>query len=571
MVNAGFMTRIASAEPAAPSHELQQLWEHGERKRAIATALEHWEQLVSEGRELHWLGRALRSVGLPAEACAVQLEMTRRQDTDARVWEPLIRSLLQSGDPWWARTLLEEAPRGSRSLDALRIEAELALESCGVSANPSPFIDAWLQAYRDDNARASAVEWWLRAGRVDDAERLLQEADGMPLWHARLALWRKQPHRAKAILEQAPPSAEARCLQAVAELQEGHLEHAEPILRGLLDSEVQGEAWGWLATVLRKQRRYAEAVQAADKANAASSSFNLALRLERELATDLEACQAGATAMRTIAGLRHPWAVYPLGLRPEDSVGALEALLERIAGNHTPHLTTIEDGRLVSHRLPPDPGQVGVMVQRVLWTRGPDAVRALYRDLAPCLDDHPHLRIFQGEFELWMGAYAEAEGIFRQTLEREPNTKWAWIGLGAALMFQGNWDEAQRTWEKGESLTGPGPTLHVYRGECFRRQAERAHALRDLEEAVRQKAHRLSARINLALLQGDREGLQRAEHDCAAVAPLLMEELTGTAEDKLEKVLEAMRGNRSSSMVSYHLWGRLWRTVSGDSRDGSAG
>jgi hypothetical protein len=43
------------------------------------------------------------------------------------------------------------------------------------------------------------------------------------------------------------------------------------------------------------------------------------------------------------------------------------------------------------------------------------------------------------------------------------------------------------------------------------------------------------------------------------VAPLLMEELGGGAAERLERVLEAMRGNRSSSIVSYHLWGRVWR------------
>jgi hypothetical protein len=37
-----------------------------------------------------------------------------------------------------------------------------------------------------------------------------------------------------------------------------------------------------------------------------------------------------------------------------------------------------------------------------------------------------------------------------------------------------------------------------------------------------------------------------------------MEHLSGSAADKLESVLEAMRGNRSSSRVTYHLWDRVW-------------
>ena len=71
----------------------------------------------------------------------------------------------------------------------------------------------------------------------------------------------------------------------------------------------------------------------------------------------------------------------------------------------------------------------------------------------------------------------------------------------------------------------------------------------------------LSARINLALLEGDPESLERLERECTAFAPLLMAELDGSPAERLEQVLTAMRGNRSSSewTMSYHLWGRLWR------------
>ena len=75
-----------------------------------------------------------------------------------------------------------------------------------------------------------------------------------------------------------------------------------------------------------------------------------------------------------------------------------------------------------------------------------------------------------------------------------------------------------------------------------------------------QKPQRLSARINLALLDQDQEALEQVERDCAAFAPLLVSELKGSPAERLEQVLEAMRGNRSSAEwnMSYHLWGRLW-------------
>ena len=36
----------------------------------------------------------------------------------------------------------------------------------------------------------------------------------------------------------------------------------------------------------------------------------------------------------------------------------IEPLLERIGGNHTPYVTTADDGRLVGHPLPIDPGVI---------------------------------------------------------------------------------------------------------------------------------------------------------------------------------------------------------------------
>jgi tetratricopeptide (TPR) repeat protein len=331
--------------------------------------------------------------------------------------------------------------------------------------------------------------------------------------------------------------------------------------------------------VLRKQQRYAEAVQAADTASSASPGFNLIVRLEREIASDYD--QIGrfeSSHLRWLWGARRLFArfrlhriedlenaraLYPLGLEPRDSMAALAAALERFAGNHTLHLSTTERGVLRSYPLPENPRQLGSLVQLVLWTRGADAARALYDELAPSVGDDPLYRIYHGELELWMGAYENAERLFRRILDRDKRVRWAWIGLGASVMFQGDLSEAQRIWERGLSRTHrePGPTLYVYRGECYRRQGKPELARTELETGLRQHPQRLSARINLALLDRDPEALARLERNCAVFAPLLMSELTGSPAERLEQVLEAMRGNRRSSewSMSYHLWGHLWR------------
>jgi tetratricopeptide (TPR) repeat protein len=570
---------MASAgEPLAAVHAdtvavVRRLWEDGRRGPAVRAALEGLDHLLRRSDDLRWLAGALRSCGLGAPAYAVQLESTKRAARPA-AWEDLIRDVLESRDPWWAHRLLAEAGGDSRELQALRIETELA---CG---DPAPLIAAWVRTHRDEAALEAAVRWWVRSDHVEEAARLVDGSDGLVLWRARLALWRNRPDLARPLLATLAPDAEVRCLEAIASILDGDLAEAIPRLQDLVHTSARAEAWTWLATAFRKQRRYAEAVAAADAAAGADTGFNFVARLERELASDHERTTgsggtrlrrlarslmrvAGRPRMHRIEELENARALYPLGLRPRDSIAVLESALERFAGNHTLHLSTVERDVLRSYPLPENPRQLGSMVQLVLWTRGADAARALYDELAPGIDDHPLYRIYHGELELWVGAYDKAERIFRRILGRDDRVRWAWIGLGASVMFQGDLREAQKIWKRGVSRMHrvPGPTLYVYRGECYRRQGEIERARRELETGLRQKPHRLSAHINLALLDHDPEALARVEKACTTFAPLLMSELTGGPAERLEQVLEAMRGNRSSSewSMSYHLWGHLWR------------
>ena len=570
----GLADEPPSSAPHAPfrAGALRQLWDSGQHVLAMRTALRDWEQVLAHDGELGWLQSAFGSCGLEGEAFALQAQSCRRLG-EARYWEMLIASLLRMGDAWWARDLLEEAGRGTRNLERLHIEAELVIGDAAES------IAAWTRKHRDEAALDAAIGWYVQLGRIAEAERLLEEVPGANLWRARFALWREQPATARRALEGLPSCPETRCCEAVATVQEGRLAEAESLLRGLADGEVRAEALTWLAAVLRAQHRYGEAGTAAEAASYASPVFNLAARLERELAVEYEATalhvsgvwkhpwlrrvrEALPGAQRTIGQLEHAAFLYPLGLQPKDPIRSLEALLHRFGGNRTLHLTTHEGGKLTAYRLPLDPRYLGANVLRVFWTRGPTVARALFRTLAPTVDDHPLFRIYAGELELWIGAYAEAERLFRDILARDAKVLWGWIGLGASVMFQGRFAEAHEIWEHGDSVMGfRGPTVFVYRGECYRRQGEVALARRELELAVRQAPQRLSAWITLARLNQEPEELERVLRECVAFAPLLMGTLKGSTAERLEKVLAAMHGNRRSSPehVSYQLWGRIWR------------
>ena len=380
---------------------------------------------------------ARKTIGI--RAAAVQAERTRRSGRNAEEWEAFLRSILQCGDPWWARELLEDVGASSRELTALKIEVELAI------GDAAPLIAEWVGAHHADAlALEAAVRWWLRAGHVDEAERLVADAPGFDLYRARFALWRRQPQVARAILARLPPGDDVRLLHAIAALLEERLEDAEAELRSLIANAEQVEARTWLATVLRKQGRYSEAVQAADgqqpaRRVAIEQPGQLRLRLgnlpiqevvlldqeahlERDLAIEFQR-QAGSTPVlrkllrrfglgqmgRTVRDLDYASALYALGVKPDDPITALEGVLEQFGGNHTFDLTTIDGRSLKSYRPPLDDGHLGVSVQRVLWTRGGAAARALYRDLAPRLQSHHRFRNYHGELELWLGMGPEPD------------------------------------------------------------------------------------------------------------------------------------------------------------------
>jgi len=550
---------------------LRQQWETGQRGAAIRGALEHWDALLASGEDVQWLKSALRISGLAIESTALQVHIARTGN-EARAWEGLIGSVFDTGDPWWARELLDECGLRTRELDRHRVECALAL------GDATQAIAEFQRAHPDSDLFDTVIGWWIANGQVEDAEHLLANCDQPSPWRARLALWRGDTKEARALAGSLPDRAEAVCITGAAAVLEGNFDEAESLLRTVLDSTVSAEAWSWLATTLRSQGRFDEAVGAADSANMTATALILAPRIERELAIEYgrEAPgtrrrgplvslrrRFGLTRERLVKDLEYAAMLYPLGLKPHEPLSALENAIARLAGNRTPHPTTCMSGRLKSLHLPVDPRQLGAIIQSVLWTRGAEAVRALYRQYAPTVDYHPLFQIYQGEIDLWMGAYQDAEMIFRDAIKRDQTTKWAWIGLGAALMLQGDLATAQKTWTEGLELSGgfAGPTLYVYRGECYRRQGEETKARADLEYAIEQKPQRLSAHINLALLNGDPGSLQRAESACSSFAPLLMDDVEGTPAERLEQVLLAMRGNRSSSPwhMMYNLWGRLWR------------
>ncbi len=564
---------MSEANPPQSPSTLRAAWDDGRRSEVMRSIAENPRQVEEGARSLGWLVQPLLDHGLDSLGFRLLVAATAARDGTAGDWLPVIESLRQSGDPWWAEELTSRASSRSRELD--EVEIELAL---GLGGDAGDRIERWLESYDDDAAVDRALAWYAAAGSIEKAEALLPRAGPGSLWPARLALWRDDLEAARGLLAKGHDTPEHRLLRAIAAVRAGDFDDARARLVDLVDEGRSGnflcEVWSWLATVHRQLGDYDQARVAADNANRASPELTVAPRLERELAVELALgpeAEGGWWSRlwrrqrppRKVGELEYAAQLEPFGVDASEAVvPALEGVIDSLAGNRTPATTTWIDGRLRRARPRPDPRHVGASIQRVLWTRGVEAVRQLFDNGDTRVTRHPLARIYQGEVELWVGNYARAEAIFREVLGEQRRTLWAWIGLGATRMFQDDLDDALSIWREGvEVMSFEGPTLFIFRGECHRRRGAIEAARADLETAIRQKPQRLSAWINLALLERDASAIEQAIERCRTFAPLLMEQLDGTPEEQLEGVLAAMRGNRSSSpdLMCYQLWGQTWR------------
>jgi len=184
---------------------------------------------------------------------------------------------------------------------------------------------------------------------------------------------------------------------------------------------------------------------------------------------------------------------------------------------------------------------------------------------------HPrsvHARCYRGELLLWLGRWREAWREFAAASRIEP-TRWAEIGKLAVLALTGHSARAIRQADLAErSFTRlPASTLPVYQGVLERRTGRLDEAIAHLGAALEAKLTRLGARVELCLaLRAAGRGTEAVEHVATVVgeaAPILVDsaEALGigwradrarlAGSDVMEQSLLAMRGNRSSVVVTW--------------------
>lgn len=556
----------------------------GDREGAIAAI----DRVIARGPEkagvaLAYKALFLRKQGRLAAALAVLDELAKHEGhtVSAHAFAAEIRAAARDDD--------RAIDHLDRAIAAGGASAEVLMEKAAILAR----LDRTGEA-REAVASAIATQpgsaplaldagvRFMHLGAFDDAERALAIASAdartrpEALAHrGRLRLWWGDVEAASTLADEAlradPELALGLCLRGAIHVLCG--EHAAAVAlldRAVAHDDPLGEAFVWRAEARSHLGDRAAAVDDLERATWGCGDWFAAhvIRLLLAVRAAPRGTRVSAYAHESvIAGVAAllPDAVEGLvGGQPEVIAPLLERTLAALRGNRSPTITCVREGRLVRMPAPVTARFAAKWAQE----------RVQVAPLAEVLDRfdavmREHARsskpyCYRGELRLWVGDLAGARDDFERARAEDPTTKWAYIGLCATAMLEGRYDEALAVSARGLALTGVGPSLFVYRGETHRRRGDLDAAAADLDRACRLNPSRVSAWVNLALLQGargDREGQRTTMERLRWQAPSLLDDAArslpspspspASTDDLLDRCLSMMRGNRSSSCITY--------------------
>lgn len=386
---------------------------------------------------------------------------------------------------------------------------------------------------------------------------------------ARLHLWQGQYNEAATLagqaLETAKTDEDATITLAASEIMTGAAERGLGRLRTQLAQGPNQTADIWQAEALRRLGRHDEAITVADHAISRAEGEPAAGVLVR-LAASLEQADEPLRLHEAPTGyLEVSPILESLGQAfPSSSertcLDVVEAALDRLGGNRSDQLTIVEPGGLFPRRFVP-PRTVREVCRRaqlLVATRSYDEVVGTLRAIVQEFDRHPLSLTYLGEVLTWAGSTGQARACFEEAIAGAVRTRWAWIGLGATHWLDGDPAGALSTWTESLTHCLPGPTLYAYRGEVLRRLDRPEESRSDLLTALRSRPRRLATLLNLALLDsglGDDWAATTLAAELTRLCPDIAS-ACGASHDApsvqvLDRLLAAMRGNRSSVLVTF--------------------
>ena len=251
--------------------------------------------------------------------------------------------------------------------------------------------------------------------------------------------------------------------------------------------------------------------------------------------------------------------------------GLLEKVLRALGGNRSTTPTVLGEGG----SLEPLRRLHGVRFEsrkalELVRARSPEAALDALAEVVARFPGESLPECHRGELLLWLGRLGEARASLDRAIHIEKRTRWAYIGLTGIDILEGRLACALETSARGVRTMDDteGAAVYVYRGEALRRLGRLEEATADLLRACELHPSRVGARVNLVLallatgrdasehlrvLQDQATGLlsDAARERGAVVDPPLERVATETLVGVLEKALEMMRGNRSSTTMTY--------------------
>lgn len=544
-------------------------------------------------REVGWYPEARAAL----ERALATVPATAPAGTVDRLLEHVVGLCADAQDDDGAAVLLERYLPRARGSVALLLQAARIRQQRGDGTGA-----------REALQRAVALEAPTETTRLAVASRLLELGDfdaaqdeyeallrdgvaAAPALEAlgRLCLWRGDGDGAIAIATRldavAPGAAVARRLRAAAAMLAGQPAAALALLDGVVaDAPRDGEAWLWRAEAHLRLGDRAAAIADADRSQQCGYSF--AARAVRLLAALQPGGRVHDATWDELAGeLATLCSDAPAVLATNTSdglAGLLDRALRALRGNRTPLASWVrDDGALASL---PRSRSIRLASRRAmeLIKIAPAAV-ALER-LDALVAAHPRSSmplVHRGELQLWLGDWAAARADLEGAIAVHRQTRWAWYGLACLDLVAGEPERALATCAEGIRVmhNTEGPVAFLYRGEAYRLLGRLDEARQQLERSCALHQSRLSAWVNLALVHAardDRAAQAEVVRRLARVAPALLAEAAATLgeatftavvldgplaerpppdlaalDQTLARTLHLMRGNRSSSVVTY--------------------
>lgn len=568
------------------------------RRGRASQAVRAFDRAAAAGGDRHRIrvlkGRALLAAGATLEAAVVAEEILADAPDD-----PAALAILSTAHSvGWVREavdalrLLVARPeaRADVWLAAARMfewfsEPELALAHADGALRVDPnLLGAWLirarrgaedalercESLADPRRLPEVAEAALIAGDIERAERIYARIgdDDSRAWLAELALWRGDLERAEALAN--GNSCRAHSVRGGAAVLRGDFAAAlEHLDRALAQNREDSTARHWRAEALRRMGRLPEALEEIDLAVAHSERYFVTGEATRLLAAFQQLAHEAVASLSPEVYAELVEALAPLAGEADREMLAgsqtavaryLESAIAALGGNRSNLPTRVEHGRLVPIPVRRNARAASRRLQESIRAHDVDEVLAGFDALIAEYGERPTIHCHRGELQLWLGRWDDAERSFTRALAIDHKTRWAWIGLAAARLGAGDLTGAGRAFRDGAAAAyPPGRTTYVYRGELAFLRGDLDAAVEDLGRSLRMNPERLSAELLLARVEsarGDRESCAARVARAAETAPALFRDVAaagaGSDPDERARVaLAMMRGNRSSSFVTY--------------------